>query len=136
MALHSINSTTDVEATINALEASVNSVDSIVDSEETTYSTDIHPEGEFEAEIIEARQVKSFVIVDMITAEGEINKFFTVSERNGKPKIDPRIRYLLKAAGIPSNNFTLSSLVGKIVEITVKHNEKDGEDYANIVKIQ
>ena len=135
MALHSINSTTDVEATINALEASANVPD--VDSEETVYSLDeLHPEGEYDAEIVAAKEVKGFIVVELETSEGLLAKFYSISNTNGKVRLDPYMRYLLKAAGVVTKGFALSSLVGKCVTATVKHYEKDGELSAGVTKIQ
>jgi hypothetical protein len=133
--LQDINSITDVEAVINEIEAAVNAPGTDGDLEETIYSLeDLHPEGDFEAEIIVAKEVKNFIVIEFETSEGEIAKFYPVTNA----KIDQRLRYLLKAVGVPTKGFTLSSLVAKIVNITVSHyvSEKDGETRASVASIQ
>ena len=136
--LHNIDSVVDVEATAKEVEAAANAPEADVDSEETTYSLDeLHPEGDFDAEIIVAKEVKNYIVVEFETKEGFLTKFYSVTTTNGRVRLDPYMRYLVKAAGLSSNNFALSSLVGKFVTVTVKHYEKeDGETAANVSKIQ
>jgi len=136
--LHSIDSVVDVNAAVNAVESAVNAPETPFDSEETTYFLEeLHPEGDFDAEITAAKEVKGYIVVEFETKEGSLAKFYSISNQNGRTKIDQYMRYLIKAAGVPTNGFTLSSLIGKVVTATVKHYEdKHGETAAGVTKIQ
>ena len=126
--LKDINAITDLDAVVKATEASVN-------TEETTYSLDeLHPEGDIVAEIIAARETKNYIIIEFETTEGLLTKFYPIIRPNGRVRLDPNMRYLLRAVGVPTNGFSLASLVGKIVTVTVDHYEKGDETYANIAK--
>jgi len=134
--LHSIDSVTDVEAVANAVNTA-NVVEGTADVEETTYTLDdLHPEGDFNAKITDAKEVKGYIMVDFETNEGWISKFYSISKANGKIRLDPSMRYLLNATGVKTSNFALSSFVGKTVTATVTHYEKDGETRAGVGKIQ
>ena len=124
--LQDINSVTDIEAAVSAVEEAI-------DTEETIYELEeVHPEGDFPAEIISARKAKNYIIVELETSEGIVTKFYTIT----KERIDQRFRYMLKAAGVPTNKFALSMLLGNVVTITVAHYEKDGETRASITNIK
>ena len=126
------------DVNVNEIEAATDAAESTHDLEETVFSLEEHPEGEYEAEIVTAKETPKFIVVELETSEGLLPKFYAINKANGRTRLDPNMRYLLKAAGVPTQNFKLSSLEGKLVTVTVVHNTNpdSGVTYANIVKIQ